>query len=159
MVNKKILEQLTKLSYPGVIISYTQMNNPLDKNTITDVNGELARAIKNREIGEIVKAVYSGTRFAGRVATDNKGVVKVMDDRGNLKDIRVSIMNDRVLKLQDDVNKKVTTIEFKAPKVGSSNVNVPNLKTLQQQIIEALNKKKYTDKEVMILLTNMMNGK
>lgn len=152
-MDKKILDQLTKLAYPGITITYTEMNNSNDKNTITDDKGEIATAIRQNKIGEIVKAIYSNTKFAGKVATDNNGIVKVLDSKGNLQDIKVTTSNG-VIKMDDPVNKKTTTIQYKAPEK-----QVEKIKPLQDQILDALKVKKMNDKDVLNLIKNITNGK
>lgn len=152
-MDKKILDQLTKLAYPGITITYTEMNNANDKNTITDVNGEISNAIRQGRIGEIVKAIYSGTSFQNKVATDNKGVVKVLDKNGNLQDIRVTV-SSTTLKMDDSVHKKTTIIQYKSPEKQTEKVI-----SLQEQLMKAFSKNKMSDKEVIELMKNLMNGK
>ena len=152
-MDKKILDQLTKLAFPGITITYTEMNNSNDKNTITDAKGEIHSAIRQNKVGEIVKAIYSNTKFAGKVATDNKGVVKVLDSKGNLHDIKVTI-NNGVIKMEDPVNRKITTIQYKAPEK-----QIEKIKPLQDQLMDAFKKKKMNDKEVLDLIKNLTNGK
>lgn len=154
MIDKRILDQLTKLAYPGVTIKYVDMNNENDQKTITDPKGQLASAIKSGKIGEIVKAIYSNTKFNGKVATDNKGIVKVLDKKGNLQDIKTKIINQSVLEITDSINNKVTKIEFKA-----SEQKVQNVETLQEQLLKALKLKKMDNKEVITLMKRLMNGK
>jgi fumarylacetoacetate (FAA) hydrolase family protein len=134
------------------------MNNTLDKTTVTDTNGQIAKAIQQGKIGEIVKAIYSNSKFQGKVATDNKGVVKVLDKNGVLQDITVKIISNRILTMFDPVNKKTTTIEYKAP-VDNSVGMVKEVKSLQDQLLDILKKKKMKDSEVILILKNLTNGK
>jgi hypothetical protein len=152
-MDKRILDQLTKLAYPGATITYTEMNNSNDNNTITDTSGEIKNAIKQGKIGEIVKAIYSGSKFTNKIATDNKGAIKVLDNNGNLQDIKVTT-NNGVMRMEDPVNRRVTTIQYMVPEK-----QVEKIKSLQDQIIDELKKKKMTDKEVLMLIKNLTNGK
>lgn len=149
MISKQVLSQLEKLAKPGSTITYTDLNNTADKKTVSDPNNELAKAIKKGAVAEIVMAIYKNTSYKGTIGTDNKGKMHLVDKQGNIKplDIRVGLESLSVI---DPINNKKTLLQFAKRKVTAE-----VKKTLQDQLLESLKKKKMSDREVMQLVANM----
>lgn len=150
MLSQNLLKQLEKIAKPGITIHYTELNNHTDKTTITDIKGELADAIKkNKYIGEIVVAIYKNTSFKGSIGVEPNGKIHIVDSNKLIHQFKVT-KTTSALKIYDPVNNKTTIIEHTISKVDKV-----VKKSLQEQILEALKKKKMTDKEVLEYLKNL----
>lgn len=151
MISKQILSQIEKLAKPGDTIGYTDLNNTSDKKTVSDPNNEIAKAIKQGKVAEIIISIYKNTSFKGKIGADNKGKLHIVDNNGNIKPLDVRITSES-LSVYDSINNKRTILQYK--KQTTSNVIK---ESLQDQLLKALKKKKMTDKEVMDMLKNMVN--
>jgi len=150
MIPRQILDQIKKLAKPGDTITYTDLNNTSDKKTISDPTNEIAKAIKQHKVADIITSIYSNTSFKGTLGSDNKGKLHIVDDNGIIKQLDVKITSES-LTVVDPINNKRTTLQYSKPKNKQQST-----KSLQEQLLMALKKKKMGDNEVMELINNMV---
>lgn len=143
MISKSILDQLTKLAYPGITLYFMELKHTMDKNTVSDINGELSKALASKniiDIGNIVVSIYKNSKYNGEIV-NNKGKLSLVSN-GKVYDISI-INNGSVLKISDTLNRKTTIIEYKASPQKTTSIS------LQDQLLKQLEIKKMTDKEVI----------
>lgn len=137
-----VLAQIERLAKPGITIKYTDLNNVKDNGTISDPNNEIQKMIKSQKIGDIVLAVYKNTSYKGTVVVDKQNKI-FLADNGKIHDIKTTIIGSQILQIKDSLNNKTTTIEY------AKDLAAPvTVVSLQDQLLQALKKKKMTDKEV-----------
>lgn len=152
MISQQILKDISKLAYPGITIHYSELKDVKDKKTVSDVNGDITKAISTKnqkDINSIIISVYQGSKFKGELV-DDRGTLRLVYE-GKVTNLDVN-NNGSVLKITDTVNKKTTIIEYKTSK--SQEVKV----SLQDQILTQLKKRKMNDKEVIDLIKRLEEG-
>lgn len=152
MISTNTLNNITKLSYPGMTIHFSELKDIKDKTTISDTNNEISKALSSnnlKDIGLIIASIYKNAKYKGELVNDNGKVRLVSNNK--VYDISVT-NNGSVLKVKDTLNKKDTIIEYKsAPK---QEVKI----SLQDQIMTQLKKRRMSDKEVIDLIKDLQKG-
>lgn len=153
MISTTVINNITKMVYPGMTIHFTELNDINDKSTISDSRGELRKALASnnlKDIGIIIQAVYKNSKYDGELVNDH-GKIRLVSN-GKVYNVNVT-NNGSILKIKDSLNNKITIIEYKK----SSGVKEVKL-SLQDQILTQLKKRRMSDKEVIDLIKNLEAG-
>lgn len=152
MISQTLLKQLAQLAYPGITIHYSEIQDVKDKTTISDPKGELAKTFSSNnitDIAKIVEAIYANSKYQGMLVNDN-GKLKMVSNN-KLYEVRVTNTGS-ILKIIDLLNRKDTIIEYK------TSYKKEVKKSLQDQILSQLEKRKMSDKEVIEYIRSLNSG-
>jgi hypothetical protein len=142
-----VINEIAEKVKPGETVYYMDKNNKLDAKTVTDLNNEFEKIIKNKSNWvKILEAIYkvNGVNYlVTKHSSDRDGMYTVVDSKEKTSfDVKISI-KDSAFIVENLMDKgKTTTIET-ADVMDSTN-DTPTADSQVQRLIKNL--KDYTNK-------------
>lgn len=143
-----ILDEIKKKVKPGESVYYMDKNNKLDAKTVTDINNEFEKFIKNQSNWQkILEAIYDqqGTSYVAAPKKGSKSEFTVIDTKNTKNpsfEVKMSV-KDSALIIENLLDKNKTTM-IETAAVMNSTKDTPTAEDQVQRLMKNL--KDYTNK-------------
>jgi len=159
-IDRGLADDLAKLVNLGDTISYTERNNKQDSKTFTDERNLFEKALKNKDILELLTAIYDMTKTSRKIngqpfaisMNKNKYIVTSIKDA---KTVELEIiLTPTLFKVYDKLTKKTTRVEL-GQIIDRKKAEVEPLKKQLETALKTVN----SDADIVELMQNLLNNK